>query len=168
MGKKTIHHMGLDDLVGVNKAVVALTGEPHSYSEADGKKLSSLVKEVEARADNVSPEEAIPEKASLLVFKIASGQYFRAGNKRTALVSGVAFLQKNGYALNLRDTALVDTVDRAGVAAASLDDLFAVIGDLLTKTKTDRKGWGGVVGTVVDANKDFLAGLAAQTSNSRP
>ena len=161
VGKKSIHHMGFEDLVNVNRAVVALTREEHSYSEADGMKLSALAKEVEARADNVSAEEAIPEKASLLVFKLASGQYFRAGNKRTALVAGVAFLQKNGYALNIRDPTLVETVDRTGVGAAALDDLFAVIGPLLKKSKSDRKKWDGVVESVVEANSEFLTGVAA-------
>ncbi len=161
MGKKKIHHLGFEDLVGVNKSVVALTREAHGYSEADGKKLSSLVRDVEARADNVSPEEAIPEKASLLVFKIASGQYFRAGNKRTALVAGAAFLLKNGYALNIRDPALVETVDRVGMAASTLDDLFAVMRDRMAKSKSDRKGWAAVVESLVDANKEFLTGLAA-------
>lgn len=161
MGSKVIHHLGLEELVYVNRVVVALTKEEHIYSEADGKKMEDVLREVEARADNLSPEEAIPEKASLLVFKIASGQYFRAGNKRTALVAGVAFLLKNGYSLNVKDAALVDTVDKAGVAAATLDDLFAVIGRNLTKTRSDRKRWGGVVDSVVRANTDFLTSLAA-------
>ena len=161
MGKKVIHHLGFEDLVSVNRSVVALTKEEHGYSEADGKKLSSLVKEVEARADNRAPEEAIPEKASLLVFKIASGQYFRAGNKRTALVAGAAFLRKNGYALNLRDPALVETVDRAGMAAATLDDLFASMEDHMAKARSDRKGWDGVIESLLEDNGEFLTGLAS-------
>ena len=161
MGKKTIHHMGFEDLVNVNRVVVALSKEEHAYSAADGEKLSSVVNEVEARADNLAPEEAIPSKASLLVFRLASGQYFRAGNKRTALVAGAAFLLKNGYALDLKNPSLVDTVDRAGVGSATLDDVYAAIGDRLTKTRSDRKGWGGVVGSLVQANGDFLTKLAA-------
>ena len=161
MGRKSIHHLGFKDLVNVNRAVVALSREDHAYTEADGKKLASIVEEVEARADGMPPEEALPDKAALLVFKLASGQYSHAGNKRTALVSGVAFLRKNGLALSIRDQALVDTVDRAGMAAATLDDLFAVMGGLLKKAPSDRKGWAGVVDGVVDANRDFLTGLAA-------
>lgn len=161
MAKKTIHHLDFEALVGVNGAVVALTGEPHAYSEADRGKLAALVKEVEGRANNLSPGEAVPEKASLLMFKIASGQYFRAGNKRTALVSGVAFLQKNGYTVNIRDASLVDAVDRVGVGAASLDDVYAALGGLLEKAKVDRKGWESLVESLIEANKEFLTGLAA-------
>ncbi|MDG6980863.1 MAG: hypothetical protein JRN51_07080 [Nitrososphaerota archaeon] len=159
---KTVHHLDLDTLVHVNKSVVALSGETHSYSESDGKKMSALVKEVEGRADNAAPDESIPDKAALLMFKVASGQYFHAGNKRTSLVSGAVFLAKNGYSLKLNDISLVDVVDRAGMGAASLDDVYAVVRGLLTKGKADRKGWDSLVDSLILQNKDFLTGLAAK------
>ncbi|MDG6985399.1 MAG: hypothetical protein JRM73_01455 [Nitrososphaerota archaeon] len=162
MAKKTVHHLDFDALVHVNEAVVALSSEAHSYSESDGKKMSALVKEVEGRADNAAPDEAIPDKAALLMFKVASGQYFHAGNKRTSLVSGAAFLAKNGYSLKLNDLALVDVVDRAGMGAATLDDVYAAVRGLLTKGKADRKGWEGVVDSLISQNQDFLTGLAAK------
>ena len=161
MGKKVVHHIDFDALVGVNRAVVALTGESYGCSDADKAKLASVVKEVQARADNRSSDEAIPEKASLLVYKLASGQYFHAGNKRTALVSGLAFLMKNGYSMDIKNQTLVDTVDRVGMAGASLDALFAAMADLLKRGKADRKKWDGVIGSIVDSNKEFLTGLAA-------
>jgi death-on-curing family protein len=161
VGRKTIHHMDFDVLVNVNRAVVDLTGEPHAFAEADRRKLAELVQEVEQRADNQEFEEAVPEKASLLMFKIASGQYFRAGNKRTALVAGLAFLAKNGYSVDMTNSELVTTVDRVGVAAAGLDDLNALIRDLKKKAKTDRRGWDGAVKALVEANRVFLTDLAA-------
>ena len=160
MGKKIVHHMDFDALANVNKAVVSLTGEPHGYADADKRKLSSLIEEVEHRADNQDFEEAVPEKASLLIFKVATGQYFRAGNKRTALVAGLAFLLKNGYTIDITNSELVSTVDRVGIAAASLDDLYAVMGELKSKSKTNRRGWDGVTKSVVESNKDFLTRLA--------
>lgn len=153
--------MDFETLVSVNREVVALTKEPFGYTTADRQKLASLVKEVEARADNQDFEEAVAEKAALLVFKIASGQYFRAGNKRTALVAGLAFLVKNGFTLDVQNAELVSTVDKAGMAAANLDDLYAVMEGLVSKTKTERKGWEGAVKVVVEANRDFLTGLAS-------
>jgi prophage maintenance system killer protein len=156
--------MDFDALVSINRAVVGLTGEPHEYAEADRRKLASLIHEVEERGDNLDFDEAVREKASLLVFKIASGQYFRAGNKRTALVAGLAFLVKNGRTIDIRNTEFVSTVDRAGIAAASLDDVYGVIERLQTKSKTERRGWDGVVRTLVEANGEFLARLSAQAA----
>ena len=148
-------------LVEVNKEVVSLTGEPHGYSEADDRKLVGLVKEVEMRADNQEFPEAVAEKAALLVFKLASGQYFRAGNKRTALVAGIAFLSKNGYSLALDAPELVSTVDKAGMAAANLDDLYEVIQRLAKKSSVDRKGWDKAVAQVVTDNREALTKMGS-------
>jgi prophage maintenance system killer protein len=153
--------MDFDTLVIVNKEVASLTREPHEYSKADAQKLAGLVKEVETRADNQDFDEAVTEKAALLVYKVASGQYFRSGNKRTALVAGIAFLVKNGYTLDLANAELVTTVDKAGIAAADLDDLYGVMKELVVKTKAERKGWEGVVKGVVEKNKEFLTRLAS-------
>jgi death-on-curing protein len=161
VGKKSIHHIDFETLLEVNREVVALTREPHRYSPADGEKLSGLAKEVEMRADNQEFEEAVAEKAALLVYRLASGQYFHAGNKRTALVAGLTFLVKNGYTLSLENEELVSTVDKAGIAAADLDDLYGVIKDQVTKSKSERKAWDVVLKGVVEKNRDFLTKLAS-------
>lgn len=156
MARRLVHHMDFDTLVGINKGVVALTGEPHGFTPADGKKLNELVQEVEQRANNQDLEEAVPEKAALLVFKVASGQYFRAGNKRTALVAGLVFLAKNGYKVDITNHDFVSAVDRVGMAAASLDDLYELMSRLAAKSKSDRRGWEKVVEATVESMKDFL------------
>jgi len=161
VGKKTIHHMDLKTLLEVNRVVVALTGESYQYSAADGRKLSKLVKEVEKRADNQGYEDAVAEKAALLVYKIASGQYFHAGNKRTALVAGATFLNKNGKVLDMENEEFVSTVDKVGIAAADLDDLYAKIEALMEKGKAERKSWDRAVKDVVAKHKEFLTRLAS-------
>jgi len=161
VAKKTIHHVDFETLVGVNKAVVALTKEKHEYSSADGRKLRSLVKEVEQRADNQEFEEAVAEKAALLVYDIARGQYFHAGNKRTALVAGLVFLAKNGHTVDIEDEEFVSTVDKAGIAAADLDDLYAVIKGLISKEKAERRGWDALIKGAVQKHEGFLTKLAS-------
>jgi prophage maintenance system killer protein len=161
MAGRTVHHMDLEALLGVNREVVALTGELHGYSPADGEKLKELIAEVESRADNQDFQEAVPEKASLLVFKIASGQYFHAGNKRTALVAGQAFLRKNGYKLDLSNPDFVSAVDKVGIAAASLDDLYGVMRGLIVRSPAERKGWDKAVKAVVESNAGFLKDLGS-------
>lgn len=161
MAKRAVHHMDLETLLGVNREVVALTGEPHEYTQADAEKLSELIREVEQRSNNQDFQEAVQEKAALLVFKVASGQYFRAGNKRTALVAGLGFLVKNGHTVDITNPDFVSVVDRAGVAAASLDDVYAAIRGIIGKRATERKGWDGAIRAAVAANKDFLTRLAS-------
>jgi death-on-curing family protein len=161
VAKKRIRDMDFDTLASVNREVVALTGERHEFSAADGRKLESLVKEVAQRADNQEYEEALAEKASLLVYDVARGQYFHAGNKRTALVSALAFLAKNGHALDVENAELVSIVDRAGIAAADLDDIYAIVKRLIVKAKTERRGWDRVVKESVEKHRNFLKDLAS-------
>jgi len=161
VAKKTIHHVDFETLIGVNKAVVALTKENHEYSAADARKLRSLVREVEERADNQEFEEAVAEKAALLVYDIARGQYFHAGNKRTALVAGLVFLVKNGHTVNIEDEEFVSTVDKAGIAAADLDDLYSLIRGLISKEKAERRGWDAVIKGAVQKHEGFLTKLAS-------
>ncbi len=161
VAKKAIHHLEFETLRGVNRAVVALTEEKHEYSAADGRKLKGLVKEVEQRADNQEFEEAVSEKAALLVYDIARGQYFHAGNKRTALVAGLAFLAKNGHSIDIENEDFVGAVDKVGIAAADLDDLYDVMRGLVSKAKPDRKGWDGVVKGAVEKHREFLTKLAS-------
>jgi death-on-curing family protein len=161
VAKKTIHHLDFETLLDVNMAVVALTKEEHEYASADGRKLRGLVKEVQKRADNQEYEEAVAEKAALLVYDIARGQYFHAGNKRTALVAGLAFLTKNGYSIDIENEEFVSAVDKAGVAAADLDYVYAVVRGRVTKAKLSRKGWDAVVKGAVEKHREFLTKLAS-------
>jgi len=167
VAKRTVHHMDLPALVAVNREVVLLTHEPHEYSKADGEQLESLLKEVASRADNQGFEQAIPEKASLLVFKLATGQHFRAGNKRTALVAGLVFLRKNGYKLKIDDTRLVSVVDKAGMARATLDDVYDVMGSLAIKSVAERKAWESAVKQAVGSNSSFLTDIGTQRDDSQ-
>jgi death-on-curing family protein len=161
MARKTIHYMDLETLVEVNKGVVALTREPHGLSPADSQKLSELVEQVEQRADNQDFDQALTEKASLLIYEIARGQFFRTGNKRTALVAGLVFLLKNGYTMDVENPELVGAVDKAGIAAADLDDLFGVIQSLTKKHPVERKGWEKAISQILSSNRDALTKMGS-------
>jgi prophage maintenance system killer protein len=93
------------------------------------------VKEVELRANNEEFKEAMIQKTSLLMYRIACGQHFHEGNKRTALVAGSAFLQMNGYSIDIKDGGLVSVIDKAGIATASLNDVYKVVKRLIRNVK---------------------------------
>ena len=158
---KKIVHMDFPTLLMVNKEVVALTQESSSHTEADDPKLRELLADVESASAGRGPDDALPEKASLLIFKIASGQHFKAGNKRTALVAGFAFLRKNGYNLDIEDGDLVSVVDRVGIAAATLEDLQKLVLRLAVKAKAERKGWESLVTQSVESKTDFLTRISS-------
>lgn len=161
MAGKTVRYGDFESIVAVNRGVVLLTKEPHEYSRPDGEKLKEILAEIRERADGEKTEEAVKDKASFLVYKLASGQHFRSGNKRTALVAGLVFLRKNGFKIDITNPELVSAVDRVGVAAASLDDLFDVISKLVIKTTPERKSWESAIKQVIEDNREFLTDLGS-------
>jgi len=161
VAKRTVHYMDMSALVGINREVALLTREPSEYSEPDGRQLESLLKDVTSRADNQDFEEAVAEKASLLIFKIASGQHFKAANKRTALVAGIVFLRKNGYTMKINDPDFVSIIDKAGMAEATLDDVFDAVKRLYVKSTVDRKAWDASIKQTVEENRKFLTDIGS-------
>jgi prophage maintenance system killer protein len=161
VAKRKIKLMDFDDLLAINEQVVSLTKEPHEYSESDGKKLKALLKDVEDRAGNEDFRDAVHDKASLLMFRLASGQHFRAGNRRTALVAGAVFLAKNGFSVSLSDPKLVSVVDKAGMAGASLDDVLDVVERLSVKAAMERKGWEGAAKGLINSSRKTLTEIGS-------
>jgi death-on-curing protein len=123
VAKKSIHHLDFSTLALINKEVVSLTKEPHEFTQEDEERIWVLLEDVGSKGNDKEFKEAIIEKASLLIYRIARGQHFHEGNKRTALVAGSAFLQMNGYSIDIKNRELVSVIDRAGIASASLNDV---------------------------------------------
>ncbi len=115
-----IRHLDLETLVRINKRIVSLTRDKHEYTEEDKRSLRDLLAAVENTANEEERVESLIRKASLLVLRIASGQHFHEGNKRTALVAAESFLKVNGYTIDIQDSDIVDIVDKASIGQASL------------------------------------------------
>jgi hypothetical protein len=47
-------------------------------------------------------------------------------------------------------------VDKVGMAAAGLDDVYSAMEDLVKKGEADRKSWSSVLKKAIEDNKDFL------------
>ena len=161
MAKKTVHHMDFETLVSVNKEVVELTNEPHEFTNADKQKMKELLAEAESVASDEGFEQGVIAKAVFLVFKIASGQHFRGGNKRTAIVAGYVFLRKNAHSIGIQDKGLLSAVDKVGIAAESLDELQRVVEALVSKAPAERRSWVTLVKETVAANKEFLTKIGS-------
>jgi len=124
---RKVRYIDFDTLTMINREVVSLTAEKHEYTDEDEKRMKRLLKDVEDAATADELDTQVLEKASLLVFRIASGQNFHEGNKRTAIVAGLAFMNMNGLTLDLEDKDLASVVDKAGVSSPTLKDVEAVM-----------------------------------------
>ncbi|MBI2184258.1 MAG: type II toxin-antitoxin system death-on-curing family toxin [Thaumarchaeota archaeon] len=132
---KKILYPDLSTLAKINKEVVSLTNELHEYNKDDEAKLTLILKAVRSEARKQKFKEAVTRKASLLLYRIASGQHFYEGNKRTALVACLAFLQMNGYTINIKDKTLVAVIDKTSVLNASLNDTYQILKKLIRNVK---------------------------------
>ncbi|MGD1055125.1 MAG: hypothetical protein ABR867_03480, partial [Nitrososphaerales archaeon] len=79
----------------------------------------------------------------------------------TALVAGLVFLRKNGYKIRVDDPELVSIVDKAGMAAAGLDDVYDVVRKLSAKSAAERKAWESAVRQAVESNSKFLTDIGS-------
>jgi death-on-curing protein len=87
-------------VIDINQILVAETGEPHFLRDR------GLLESALARPQNAFAygEEDVVVLAVRLMAGIAQAHAFEQGNKRTAFVSMVQFLQENGYDLAIEDT----------------------------------------------------------------
>jgi death-on-curing protein len=86
--------------VEINRSLVAMTGEKHFLRD------SGLLESALARPRNAFAygEEDILALAVRLLAGIAQAHAFEQGNKRTAFVAMVQFLNVNGYDLTIEDS----------------------------------------------------------------
>jgi death-on-curing protein len=91
--------LSIEAVVEINRAVVAITGEPHLLRDP------GLLGSALARPRNLFGfgEEDIVVLAVLLMAGIARAHAFTQGNKRTCFVAMVQFLKSNGYNLEIED-----------------------------------------------------------------
>jgi death-on-curing protein len=90
----------IEAVVKINQAVVAITGEPHFLRDR------GLLESAVARPQNAFAysEEDIVVLAVRLMAGLAQAHAFEQGNKRTAFVAMVQFLNTNGYDLAIEDS----------------------------------------------------------------
>jgi len=90
----------VEAVVGINQAVVAITGEPHFLRDR------GLLESALARPQNAFAygEDDIVVLAVRLMAGLAQAHAFEQGNKRTAFVAMVQFLNTNGYNLAIEDS----------------------------------------------------------------
>lgn len=94
----------LELLRSLNEKAEKIFREEWFYGVKDREALEALL----ARVDNVffgfEPYPTTISKAKVFWYTIASKQMFNNGNKRTALLTALTFLNLNGYILDFEDS----------------------------------------------------------------
>ncbi|WP_125711199.1 type II toxin-antitoxin system death-on-curing family toxin [Lacticaseibacillus porcinae] len=87
-------------MADINTQAEKMFREEYFYGVKDCNTLSAILASVQESYFGVDPYEGVVSKAATLWYKIATSQVFHNGNKRTALLSGIIFLDINGFSLN--------------------------------------------------------------------
>ncbi|HEV3057061.1 MAG TPA: type II toxin-antitoxin system death-on-curing family toxin [Vicinamibacterales bacterium] len=109
-------YLTLDQVVEYHKMALAVGGGSEGFRSYEG--LASAVGQPRATFGGDDLYPTIPHKAASYAFGIAEGQPFLDGNKRTAAIAMLAFLDLNAYEFHQTDDEIekmfVDLGDEAG------------------------------------------------------
>lgn len=120
-----------EDVVEANGKAVELTAELHDFDPDDEDRLRALLRRVRRTYNRLPEVDKIGRKAALLLYGLAARQCFHEGNKRTAMIICLAFLQRNGYEVELGDERLRRSVDRAAILTGSLKEVYEALKPLI-------------------------------------
>ncbi|MDE7024155.1 MAG: type II toxin-antitoxin system death-on-curing family toxin [Ligilactobacillus sp.] len=95
--------MDLELLAGLNEDAEKIFKEEWFYGIKDEDALKSLLARVDNCFFEFEPYPTTVSKAKVFWYTIATKQMFNNGNKRTALLTALAFLKLNGYKLDFKD-----------------------------------------------------------------
>jgi|GEM_PF-1487598 len=94
MTAREIEYLSVGDIVGMHDLILETMGEPYAPLRDIGVLQGAI-----ARPRNAAyyTEADLVRQACILMVAIAEAQPFLEGNKRAGMVSGLAFLERNGY-----------------------------------------------------------------------
>jgi death-on-curing family protein len=124
MPSHRIRYPSLVVIIEINRSVVSLTKDEHSFDEYDRSRLSQILDEMKTEGENPSVKTIkgrIVKKASYLMFRLASGQHFHEGNKRTAIVATATFLAANGFVMPQGNPAIERLLDKIAIGSPDVD-----------------------------------------------
>lgn len=97
---KRVVYPSLEFIILTNKRALEFTGEEHGYKENDMESLKIMLANLRKVGRRESSfKQRMLKKSSFLMYRLARGQRFYEGNKRTAFMVTREFLLENGYTL---------------------------------------------------------------------
>lgn len=107
-GEVELVYLGLADVLGLHGLIIGATPQGAVDQLRNQPGLESALARPEAYAHYENADLAL--QAAALAHGIAEGQQFIDGNKRTALVAMLTFLEINGIAVKASDRELADWI----------------------------------------------------------
>lgn len=136
MSERETEYLDLDDIIGLHDLILESMGQP-----ATALRSVSILEGAIARPRNAAyyTDADLIRQACILMVAIAESQAFADGNKRTGMVSGRAFLDRNGLLFTgdpmLLAVLLIEAADKTQDQA--IDDIDAWIRPFVEPLPTD-------------------------------
>jgi death-on-curing protein len=115
-GEGELVHLTLADVLGLHGLIIGATAQEAADQLRNQPGLESALARPAAYAHYENADLAL--QAAALAHGIAEGQQFIDGNKRTALVAMLTFLEINGIAVKASDRELADWILSFSAGAA--------------------------------------------------
>ena len=135
MTAREIEYLSVGDIVGMHDLILETMGEPYAPLRDIGVLQGAI-----ARPRNAAYYTGadLVRQACILMVAIAEAQPFLEGNKRAGMVSGLAFLERNGYQFVGDDILLaVLLVEASGTSQEqAVDDIDTWIRPFLDPSPT--------------------------------
>lgn len=118
----------IDDLKFFNEKSETLLKEEWIYGIKDSNGLKAMLGQVDNGFFGIVPYPTILKKATYFWYNIATKQMFSNGNKRTALLTALAYLKGNGYNFDILDEVMLyDISIKVANKQLSFDRLYQYI-----------------------------------------
>jgi len=93
-----IRYLDYEILININREIISTYGLTHGI--LNEKALESILETMKYKGSLLkSKKENLAEKAAYLLYELIAQHPFVDGNKRTALIATITFLELNGYQL---------------------------------------------------------------------
>lgn len=121
-------YLTLVELIIINEQII---GKRASLRDVD--LLEAAVIRPQSSAFGADAYPTLAEKAAALLHSLARNHAFVDGNKRTAAVAVILFLELNGYTVRWNDEAALEFIVASATGAHTLEQIAAWIADNISE-----------------------------------
>ena len=128
-----IRYLSYEILININREITSAYGLAHGI--LNEKALESILETVKYKGRPLkSKKENLAEKAAYLLYELIAQHPFIDGNKRTALIATITFLELNGYQLEFEEKEVEELTTAIGRGKTSYPEVRQwIINHLRTK-----------------------------------
>ena len=121
--ERQIVYPSVDDILDLHDDIILQFGGTAGTNELTVGKVEASIGRMQSGFGDEEFFKSVVDKASVLIHSIVSTHPFTDGNKRTGMMSGIAFMDENGYTMDDSEH-LADTIVSLSTSDISLEQMI--------------------------------------------